>query len=69
MIADPEQKIGRLRQLFVGLLRRDVPTLDKRQFDSVEHQKGGFDPNFFCEFSANSWLRRRTRRISDSPSW
>jgi citrate synthase len=30
MIADPEQKIGRPRQLFVGSERRDVPTLDKR---------------------------------------
>jgi len=30
MIADPEQKIGRPRQLFVGSPRRDVPTLDKR---------------------------------------
>jgi citrate synthase len=30
MIADPEQKIGRPRQLFVGSTVRDVPTLDKR---------------------------------------
>jgi citrate synthase len=30
MIADPEQKIGRPRQLFVGSERRDVPTIDKR---------------------------------------
>jgi len=30
MIADPEQKIGRPRQLFVGSERRDVPTMDKR---------------------------------------
>ena len=30
MIADPEQKIGRPRQLFVGSPRRDVPTIDKR---------------------------------------
>lgn len=30
MIADPEQKIGRPRQLFVGSPVRDVPALDKR---------------------------------------
>jgi citrate synthase len=30
MIADPEQKIGRPRQLFVGSPRRDVPGIDKR---------------------------------------
>ena len=30
MIADPEQKIGRPRQLFVGSPRRDVPSIDKR---------------------------------------
>ncbi|MGJ7914125.1 citrate synthase [Massilia sp. LXY-6] len=30
MIADPEQKIGRPRQLFVGSPRRDVPAIDKR---------------------------------------
>jgi citrate synthase len=30
MIADPEQKIGRPRQLFVGSTVRDVPPLDKR---------------------------------------
>ncbi|GAB2862377.1 citrate synthase [Pseudoduganella ginsengisoli] len=30
MIADPEQKIGRPRQLFVGATQRDVPPLDKR---------------------------------------
>ncbi|WP_323140815.1 citrate synthase [Massilia phyllosphaerae] len=30
MIADPEQKIGRPRQLYVGAPRRDVPELDKR---------------------------------------
>ncbi|NYE59018.1 citrate synthase [Duganella sp. 1224] len=30
MIADPEQKIGRPRQLFVGATTRDVPPLDKR---------------------------------------
>ncbi|OBV36763.1 citrate synthase [Janthinobacterium psychrotolerans] len=30
MIADPEQKIGRPRQLFVGSTTRDVPPLDKR---------------------------------------
>ncbi|WP_298232608.1 citrate synthase [uncultured Azohydromonas sp.] len=30
MIADPEYKIGRPRQLFVGAERRDVPPLDKR---------------------------------------
>ncbi|GAB3460942.1 citrate synthase [Massilia terrae] len=30
MIADPEQKIGRPRQLYVGATRRDVPSIDKR---------------------------------------
>ncbi len=30
MISDPEQKIGRPRQLFVGSERRDVPGVDKR---------------------------------------
>ena len=30
MISDPEQKIGRPRQLYVGPTRRDVPTMDKR---------------------------------------
>ena len=30
MISDPEQKIGRPRQLYVGATRRDVPTMDKR---------------------------------------
>jgi citrate synthase len=30
MIADPEYKIGRPRQLFVGAKRRSVPTIDKR---------------------------------------
>ncbi|MGZ5201001.1 MAG: citrate synthase [Telluria sp.] len=30
MIADPEQKIGRPRQLYVGSPRRDVPSMDKR---------------------------------------
>ena len=30
MIADPEQKIGRPRQLFVGSPSRDVPSIDKR---------------------------------------
>ncbi|WP_432379612.1 citrate synthase [Duganella sp. P38] len=30
MIADPEQKIGRPRQLFIGSTVRDVPPLDKR---------------------------------------
>jgi len=30
MIADPEQKIGRPRQLYVGAARRDVPEIDKR---------------------------------------
>ena len=30
MIADPEQKIGRPRQLFIGATQRDVPPLDKR---------------------------------------
>ncbi|WP_208280180.1 citrate synthase [Massilia oculi] len=30
MIADPEQKIGRPRQLFIGSPVRDVPSIDKR---------------------------------------
>ena len=30
MIADPEQKIGRPRQLFVGSTTRDVKPLDQR---------------------------------------
>ncbi len=30
MISDPEQKIGRPRQLFVGSTKRDVPAMDKR---------------------------------------
>ncbi|WP_153108880.1 citrate synthase [Propionivibrio limicola] len=30
MISDPEYKIGRPRQLYVGAPRRDVPSLDKR---------------------------------------
>jgi citrate synthase len=30
MISDPEQKIGRPRQLFVGSPKRDVPPMDKR---------------------------------------
>jgi citrate synthase len=30
MIADPEQKIGRPRQLYVGAARRDVPEMGKR---------------------------------------
>jgi citrate synthase len=30
MIADPEQKIGRPRQLFVGSTVRDVKPIDKR---------------------------------------
>ena len=30
MIADPEQKIGRPRQLFIGATERDVPAMDKR---------------------------------------
>jgi len=30
MIADPEQKIGRPRQLFTGAEKRDVPTMNKR---------------------------------------
>lgn len=30
MISDPEQKIGRPRQLFVGSPRRDVSPIDKR---------------------------------------
>jgi citrate synthase len=35
MIADPEQKIGRPRQLFVGSPVRDVPPLDKRSLPSA----------------------------------
>ena len=31
MISDPEQKIGRPRQLFIGAQRRDVPSIDKRK--------------------------------------
>jgi citrate synthase len=31
MIADPEQKIGRPRQLFVGSPSRDVPAMDQRK--------------------------------------
>jgi citrate synthase len=30
MISDPEQKIGRPRQLFVGSAKRDVSPIDKR---------------------------------------
>ncbi|WMW78950.1 citrate synthase [Undibacterium cyanobacteriorum] len=30
MISDPEQKIGRPRQLFIGAPKRDVPPIDKR---------------------------------------
>jgi citrate synthase len=30
MIADPEQKIGRPRQLYIGDILRDVPAIDKR---------------------------------------
>jgi citrate synthase len=30
MISDPEQKIGRPRQLYVGATRRDVPPINKR---------------------------------------
>jgi citrate synthase len=30
MISDPEQKIGRPRQLFVGATRRDVKPIDQR---------------------------------------
>ena len=30
MIADPEYKIGRPRQLFTGAVRRDVPPIAKR---------------------------------------
>jgi len=30
MIGDPEQKIGRPRQLYVGATRRDVPTIEQR---------------------------------------
>ncbi|NEX62502.1 citrate synthase [Noviherbaspirillum galbum] len=31
MISDPEQKIGRPRQLYVGAAKRDVPSMDKRK--------------------------------------
>jgi citrate synthase len=30
MISDPNQKIGRPRQLYMGAVKRDVPTIDKR---------------------------------------
>ena len=30
MITDPEYKIGRPRQLYIGKARRDVPSIDKR---------------------------------------
>jgi citrate synthase len=30
MISDPNQKIGRPRQLYMGAVKRDVPTMDKR---------------------------------------
>jgi citrate synthase len=30
MIGDPDQKIGRPRQLYTGAVRRDVPSIDKR---------------------------------------
>jgi citrate synthase len=30
MIADPDQKIGRPRQLYTGSARRDVVPIDKR---------------------------------------
>jgi citrate synthase len=30
MIADPDQKIGRPRQLYTGAARRDVVPIDKR---------------------------------------
>jgi citrate synthase len=30
MISDPEQKIGRPRQLYVGATRREVPAMGKR---------------------------------------
>jgi citrate synthase len=30
MITDPEYKIGRPRQLYVGAARRDVPAIEKR---------------------------------------
>jgi citrate synthase len=30
MISDPEQKIGRPRQLFIGSPKREVPSMDKR---------------------------------------
>jgi citrate synthase len=30
MIADPEYKIGRPRQLYKGATRRSVPAIDKR---------------------------------------
>jgi citrate synthase len=31
MIADPEYKIGRPRQLFVGSTKRDVKPIEKRE--------------------------------------
>ena len=31
MISDPEQKIGRPRQLYQGAKKRDVPPIDKRK--------------------------------------
>ena len=31
MISDPEQKIGRPRQLFIGSQRRDVPPMNARK--------------------------------------
>ena len=30
MISDPDQKIGRPRQLYTGKTRRDVPPIEKR---------------------------------------
>jgi len=30
MITDPEYKIGRPRQLYIGAARRDVPSIDQR---------------------------------------
>jgi citrate synthase len=31
MIEDPQQKIGRPRQLYTGVARRDYVTIDKRK--------------------------------------
>ncbi len=39
MISDPEQKIGRPRQLFVGSPARDVPSVDKRGLSGSGKQR------------------------------